>query len=624
MSARAAASSTYNEEYWRNVLLSKERDFLKRSYADQRMAAAKQDVAERRSSRIRTCTVVPSAPRAPSCGSSLSSKGRHYRNEEEDDADFVVSDNDDIEQGSSSSSDELSEDFWDRQPADEHLYREWHQQLYTRNQKKAMKKRQELAERIARLDTQRAFVRPYVAGSSSHVAPPRSVATELPLENEAGNFSEQEEDGQQQQLAQQQEQQQLQQQEEHELLPGPSSAANRKLRPRDKKSRSLWNKTCNWVLGGRKKARGSSSSHDGSKDSKGKGRGKRSAEDMSGSGKNQGRGKRTLIDAPGGPNQFAPRHPVDAELGQSCAAAVRQLRPRDAHGRAAGASGSKSRGNNYAENLMGWGQDQGKGKGRGKRSLCDPPAIFSHLLSPRPGQPTGQGHCSRNPVQRSTHRREESSIRSRSPVQRSAYRREELDEDDRGRSDDNDYDDDDENYDDDAADVAAADANDEERPEPLPGSSSLGSNGVTPKGEPDPMNENKEYCFLKSIQLVINGNSPDQLQGGGDRYNAPLDYMRLLEVNGLWGRNASNSIDPELFNRNCYIAAFNLSTAPNPNDPNNQPTVPCTDSIIVKLDFSEKIPHELQLVVWSQLQSGMIIDHTRAVAVSYYNPFNYK
>lgn len=145
---------------------------------------------------------------------------------------------------------------------------------------------------------------------------------------------------------------------------------------------------------------------------------------------------------------------------------------------------------------------------------------------------------------------------------------------------------------------------------------------VTPEGEPDPYDESHEYVYLKTIRLFVNGNCPDQFQGGGDRYEAPFDYIRMLEVQGLMGKNVNNSITPNLFNRNFYLACWNLSCTPNPSTFGIQPTVPNTTQMHVKLEFSAPLPHDLQMVVWTQFSSCMTIDKARFVGLSSYNVYN--
>lgn len=154
------------------------------------------------------------------------------------------------------------------------------------------------------------------------------------------------------------------------------------------------------------------------------------------------------------------------------------------------------------------------------------------------------------------------------------------------------------------------------------GGSLRANDTFTPGGEPDPYDADKKYVYIKDLRLFINGNCPDQFQGGGDSFEAPLDFMRLQEVQGLYGKNATNSINPTLFNRNCYIAAWNLSCTPNPSTYGIQPTVGATHSLVLRCTFSAPIPHDLQLIVWSQLSSAMTIDNTKRVGLSYYNVYN--
>jgi hypothetical protein len=145
---------------------------------------------------------------------------------------------------------------------------------------------------------------------------------------------------------------------------------------------------------------------------------------------------------------------------------------------------------------------------------------------------------------------------------------------------------------------------------------------VDPEGEPDPYDAYKEYVFIKDIKLMINGNCPDQFQGQGDKYESHLDFTRLLEVQGLLGRNVTNSLTATLFNRNAYIAAYNLSSSPNPSIANCQPSVAATNSMVLKVNFSDNLPHELTMIVWTQMSSNMTLDNRGKVGLSYFNVYN--
>jgi hypothetical protein len=98
-----------------------------------------------------------------------------------------------------------------------------------------------------------------------------------------------------------------------------------------------------------------------------------------------------------------------------------------------------------------------------------------------------------------------------------------------------------------------------------------------------------------------------------------MDYVRLQEVQGLLGKNFTNSITPQLFNRNQYIAAWNLTTSPNPNMLNMLPCCPNTTTMKVVVNFSEAIPCDLTMLVWQQFSSALSIDKHRNAQTGYYN-----
>ena len=144
-----------------------------------------------------------------------------------------------------------------------------------------------------------------------------------------------------------------------------------------------------------------------------------------------------------------------------------------------------------------------------------------------------------------------------------------------------------------------------------------------PSGNPNPFCQDVagKYVYIKHIELIINGQSPDQFQGGGNRFEAWKDYVRLIEVQGQMKHNVNNSISPELFHRNCYIACWNLSTSLNSNYEFIQPAVHKIHTMTVKVTFSDAIPCDLELIVWTELCSSMEIDISKKVLQSYYNPF---
>jgi hypothetical protein len=53
-----------------------------------------------------------------------------------------------------------------------------------------------------------------------------------------------------------------------------------------------------------------------------------------------------------------------------------------------------------------------------------------------------------------------------------------------------------------------------------------------------------------------------------------------------------------------------------------QPTVPETASLSVKVDFNKATPVALNMIVWTQLQSEVLIHGDKSVGVSFYNVFN--
>ena len=142
-------------------------------------------------------------------------------------------------------------------------------------------------------------------------------------------------------------------------------------------------------------------------------------------------------------------------------------------------------------------------------------------------------------------------------------------------------------------------------------------------GEPDVFDKSKNYCYIRDVKLMINGNTPEQFASGGDMYGSPIDFLRLQEVQGLFGNNRTNSVTPELFSRNCFLLAFNLSNSQHNND-NVQSMVPAVNSLSLRVEFSDTLPEHLTLMAFSQISSACTVTAEGGVGMSYYDPWNRK
>jgi hypothetical protein len=141
-------------------------------------------------------------------------------------------------------------------------------------------------------------------------------------------------------------------------------------------------------------------------------------------------------------------------------------------------------------------------------------------------------------------------------------------------------------------------------------------------GDPDPYTRNRSFMYLKELNLTVNGQNPEQFSGSADKFEANRDFMRLLEVQGLERRNVGNSLTPMMFNRNFYIAAFNLSSSPQTNLIGVIPSTPLVHQMSVQLKFSDRLPHDLVMLVWTQFSGGMSIEKSKKVNLGYYDVFN--
>jgi hypothetical protein len=140
-----------------------------------------------------------------------------------------------------------------------------------------------------------------------------------------------------------------------------------------------------------------------------------------------------------------------------------------------------------------------------------------------------------------------------------------------------------------------------------------------PGGYPNPTTKGANYCYIQQLDLMVNGSSADQFSGGGA--DAVLDYQRLQELLGYDNKNVTNSLTHQLYNRNCYITGWNLSTSPNPNLVSVQPLVAAAHKMTLKVQFSKPLPCDITMLVWTQVGTDMVIAANQSVGVSFYNAY---
>jgi hypothetical protein len=143
-----------------------------------------------------------------------------------------------------------------------------------------------------------------------------------------------------------------------------------------------------------------------------------------------------------------------------------------------------------------------------------------------------------------------------------------------------------------------------------------------PEGVPDPFDADKKYCFIENLNLMIDNVSPESYRGPATRWDAIHDFVNLQTTQSFLGTNQTNSIEYNAFVRNCFVGSWNLSNSTNPNTPLMQPTVPKSNSVQIRVEFSQATPEELVMITWTQLATTMTIDSKRNVGLSYYNTYN--
>jgi hypothetical protein len=93
-------------------------------------------------------------------------------------------------------------------------------------------------------------------------------------------------------------------------------------------------------------------------------------------------------------------------------------------------------------------------------------------------------------------------------------------------------------------------------------------------------------------------------------------------ANGYLNKNKTNSISMDAFNKNYFVAAWNVSTAENPNFSYLTPGVPDISSLRVRADFSTTTPIELSCLMFLQTSMTMTINEQRRVGLSYLDTLN--
>lgn len=106
------------------------------------------------------------------------------------------------------------------------------------------------------------------------------------------------------------------------------------------------------------------------------------------------------------------------------------------------------------------------------------------------------------------------------------------------------------------------------------------------------------------------------------RYDATRDFVRFLKVTGQFGnQNSTASIDLDLFNKNFYLASFDLTTSGHTSTLSVS-TVPSASTIRTETRFSEGVPYEITQLTFLIYNSCFSIDQHGLVNTTFINSSN--
>lgn len=61
-------------------------------------------------------------------------------------------------------------------------------------------------------------------------------------------------------------------------------------------------------------------------------------------------------------------------------------------------------------------------------------------------------------------------------------------------------------------------------------------------GDPDLWDPMKKYCYIKDLDLLINGLTANKLKSVTSKHDCPADFIRFKQANGSWRHNLSEGV----------------------------------------------------------------------------------
>lgn len=144
---------------------------------------------------------------------------------------------------------------------------------------------------------------------------------------------------------------------------------------------------------------------------------------------------------------------------------------------------------------------------------------------------------------------------------------------------------------------------------------------------PDPLAPSTvtKYAFIKSCQLILDGKIHMDIGGtNNSQLDAMNDFVRFLKVTGQFGtRNETCSIDYDLFCKNAYICAFELTSGgPGRSSTLSVPTVASNSTVRSITQFSEGIKYEVTQISFCIYNACFSVDDHQNVQTTFLHSSN--
>ena len=139
--------------------------------------------------------------------------------------------------------------------------------------------------------------------------------------------------------------------------------------------------------------------------------------------------------------------------------------------------------------------------------------------------------------------------------------------------------------------------------------------------DPDLLSPTKHYCFVKRVNLELNGmNFTGMIDSppGSSKFDCAADFLRFQETQKTFRTNGTDGISYDMFNSNNFFAAWDLSTSLYRHE-KVIPSTPEANQIRVTADFSEALPVDITMVFCCLYTNAFQIDHKGKVTLSYTN-----